>query len=121
MTDPVDCRFVFADPVMGGKSHSSFSSTDDHGTFSGTCAIVPSLKAPTSAAPRRLACLELELLVETGATFAIGRGGGDGVTSSSRRLRFRSLAARLGSLSTSGSRKSGERRLRAMRCRPAWP
>jgi len=34
------------DPVMGGKSKSSFSQAGGVGTFEGTCAIVPSLKAP---------------------------------------------------------------------------
>lgn len=34
------------DPVMGGKSHSTFSKSSEFGTFSGLCAIVPFLKAP---------------------------------------------------------------------------
>jgi len=34
------------DPVMGGQSTSSFETKDKLGVFNGTCAIVPSLKAP---------------------------------------------------------------------------
>jgi hypothetical protein len=34
------------DPVMGGKSHSSFDVEASEGHFKGTCAIVPFLKAP---------------------------------------------------------------------------
>ena len=34
------------DPVMGGKSKSTFVVQDGVGMFSGTCAIVPFLKAP---------------------------------------------------------------------------
>lgn len=34
------------DPVMGGKSVSSFNIADNLGVFNGTCAIVPSLQAP---------------------------------------------------------------------------
>jgi len=34
------------DPVMGGKSISTFGVTGKAGVFNGTCAIVPSLKAP---------------------------------------------------------------------------
>lgn len=34
------------DPVMGGKSHSAYKQEEDSGVFSGTCAIVPFLKAP---------------------------------------------------------------------------
>merc|ERR1712031_34428 len=34
------------DPVMGGKSTSSFTIKDGIGTMNGTCAIVPSLNAP---------------------------------------------------------------------------
>ena len=34
------------DPVMGGASKSTFSVEDGQGHFSGTCAIVPFLKAP---------------------------------------------------------------------------
>lgn len=34
------------DPVMGGRSHSTFHIANKLGVFNGTCAIVPSLKAP---------------------------------------------------------------------------
>ena len=34
------------DPVMGGKSKSTFSQSGGVGAFDGVCAIVPSLKAP---------------------------------------------------------------------------
>merc|ERR1719298_14643 len=34
------------DPVMGGKSHSTFGVDGSEGHFKGTCAIVPFLKAP---------------------------------------------------------------------------
>jgi len=34
------------DPVMGGQSSSSFSVKDGYGDYSGTCRIVPKLKAP---------------------------------------------------------------------------
>ena len=34
------------DPVMGGKSKSTFTVQDGAAMFAGTCAIVPSLKAP---------------------------------------------------------------------------
>eukprot|EP00747_Dinoflagellata_sp_TGD_P110359 gnl/TRDRNA2_/TRDRNA2_170932_c0_seq3.p1 gnl/TRDRNA2_/TRDRNA2_170932_c0~~gnl/TRDRNA2_/TRDRNA2_170932_c0_seq3.p1 ORF type:complete len:290 (-),score=63.09 gnl/TRDRNA2_/TRDRNA2_170932_c0_seq3:290-1159(-) len=34
------------DPVMGGRSHSTFSVEKSEGHFKGTCAIVPFLKAP---------------------------------------------------------------------------
>lgn len=37
---------VTDDPVMGGQSKSSFAVQDGVGKFSGTCAIVPFLKAP---------------------------------------------------------------------------
>lgn len=34
------------DPVMGGQSDSSFKTMDGYGDYSGTCRIVPALKAP---------------------------------------------------------------------------
>jgi len=34
------------DPVMGGKSHSHFEAKEGYGEYSGTCKIVPKLKAP---------------------------------------------------------------------------
>lgn len=34
------------DPVMGGRSHSTFTVSKKVGVFNGTCAIVPSLNAP---------------------------------------------------------------------------
>lgn len=37
---------VMNDPVMGGQSHSALKMTSSYGSFSGTCAIVPFLKAP---------------------------------------------------------------------------
>merc|ERR1719468_911382 len=35
-----------SDPVMGGKSDSSFTVEEGYGDYSGTCRIVPALKAP---------------------------------------------------------------------------
>ena len=37
---------VTNDPVMGGQSKSTFAVEDGVGKFSGTCAVVPFLKAP---------------------------------------------------------------------------
>lgn len=43
---PVHTWSANNDPVMGGKSTSSFTIADGIGTMNGTCAIVPSLNAP---------------------------------------------------------------------------
>lgn len=37
---------AMSDPVMGGRSHSSFEVEGSEGHFKGTCAVVPKLKAP---------------------------------------------------------------------------
>lgn len=66
------------DPVMGGKSTGTFTIDKDAkiGIFNGTCAIVPSLKAPgfitavaTGSTPDISACQNLVLNVNSGTTY----------------------------------------------------